>query len=55
MIRIDIPSCSCELAIEHAWVTIDDILEKRIPIDSSYVGLESVLMDCCHQILRGSF
>lgn len=41
---------SCELAIEPVWVTIDDILEKRIPIDPSYVGLESILMNCCNQI-----
>lgn len=41
---------SCELVIEPAWVSIDDILEKRILIDPLYVGLESILMNCCHQL-----
>lgn len=41
---------ACELAIEPAWVNIDEILEKQIPIDPSYVGLESLLMNCCRRI-----
>ena len=41
---------ACELTIEPAWVTVDEILEKQIPIDPSYVGLENLLMNCCRQI-----
>jgi 8-oxo-dGTP pyrophosphatase MutT (NUDIX family) len=41
---------ACELAIEPVWVTIGEVLEKKIPIDPSYVGLENLLMNCCRKI-----
>ena len=41
---------TCELSIEFIWVSIDDILEKRISIDPTYVGLENVLMKYCQQV-----
>ena len=45
-------SDTCELPIEQAWVTVDDILNKKISIDPMYVGLEKVLMDYCMSMQR---
>ncbi len=39
-----------ELPIKPAWVTIDDILDKKISIDASYVGLEELIMNYCRRI-----
>ena len=41
---------TCELPIEPVWISIDDILEKRVSIDPTYVGLENVLMKYCQHV-----
>jgi NADH pyrophosphatase NudC (nudix superfamily) len=37
---------SCELPIEPAWVTRDDIVTKKTPIDECHVGLETIILNC---------
>lgn len=43
---------TCELPIEPAWVTVDDILKKRIAINPSFVGLENLLINYCGTISK---
>lgn len=37
---------SRELPIEPAWVTFDDIVTKKAPIDECHVGLEAIILNC---------
>ena len=46
---------SCELTIEPIWVTLDEILEKKITIDPSYVGLENLLIKYCNKAKKQYF
>ncbi len=41
---------TCELAIEPAWVSVDDVLSNKVPIDPLYIGLEDLLLDYCRQL-----
>ena len=36
---------TCELPIEPAWVSLDEFVNKKAPIDSLHVGLEDLIMN----------
>lgn len=36
---------TCELTIEPAWVNVQDIISKKITFESSYVGLQDIIID----------
>lgn len=41
---------TCEFTAEPAWVSIDDLLNKKVEIDPLYIGLESLLLNYCKQL-----
>jgi 8-oxo-dGTP pyrophosphatase MutT (NUDIX family) len=41
---------TCEFAIESAWVSVGDIVNKAAPIDPLYIGLEDLLINYCKKL-----
>ena len=39
-----------EVAIEPAWILVDDVLNKRVLIDPLYSGLEELMFNFCIQL-----
>lgn len=36
---------TCELAMEPEWVSVEDIVSKKVSFESSYVGLQEIIID----------
>ena len=36
---------ACELPIEPAWVSLNELVNKKVPIDPLHVGLEGLIMN----------
>jgi hypothetical protein len=36
---------TCELPIEPAWVTLDDIVSQKATIDDCHVGLKNIVLN----------
>lgn len=41
---------SCEFATEPVWVSIDDVLSKKVQVDPLYKGLEELMLAYCYQL-----
>jgi|GEM_PF-1644140 8-oxo-dGTP pyrophosphatase MutT (NUDIX family) len=41
---------SSELRIDPVWVSVNDILDKKVRVDPLYIGLEDLLIDYCRQV-----
>lgn len=40
---------TCELPLEPVWITVDDIVNRKIVIDKTHVGLENLILNYCNQ------